>query len=40
MDLNKIIHNTLHEFIQTYISDADLRFAITMFLLFVFYNLT
>ncbi|XP_067375686.1 CUE domain-containing protein 2 isoform X2 [Channa argus] len=24
MDLHKIIHNTLHEFIQTYIPDADL----------------
>lgn len=25
MDLHKIIHSALHEFIQTYITDADLR---------------
>lgn len=31
MDLHKIIHNTLHEFIQTYIPDADLRFVISFF---------
>lgn len=34
MDLHKIIHNTLHEFIKTYITDADLRLAITMFVFF------
>lgn len=36
MDLHKIIHNTLHEFIKIYITDADLRLAITSLLFVVF----
>lgn len=28
MDLHKIIHSALHEFIQTYIPDVDLRYTV------------
>lgn len=38
MDLHKIIHSALHEFIQAYIPDADLRWENAPDLLFLTKN--